>query len=129
MVDYNIIAKSVDYYTKEGFSYIETPWTVTEDVSKITKPEGVEDWIINSKKKCLIASGEQGFLYLYLKGFLPKGRLQTVTPCFREDVFDITHRKYFIKNELIITDDVTLESLDSIVNTANNFFKSLGFIT
>ena len=70
-----------------------------------------------------MASGEQSFLYLYLKNFLPKGKYQTVTPCFREEVFDETHTKYFMKNELIITDNVNKEELLRVVDICKKFFN------
>ena len=92
-----------------GFERIETPWLVTEAVDGITRPADVQPYRVESKNKNLIASGEQGFLYLYLKEYLPKGKFQTVTPCFRNDSFDYTHTKYFwliitfsIDNRIII---------------------------
>ena len=91
--------------------------------ANITKPENVSNWEISNKNKVLVGSGEQGFLYLYLKGFLPKGKFSTITPCFRDEKFDETHTKYFMKNELIITDDVTEESLECIISEAKQFFE------
>lgn len=124
MIDYGIIDRSIKFYENKGFSRIESPWTVTKEISGITKPEGKPDWEIIGKNKVLVASGEQSFLYLYLKGFLPKGMYQTVTPCFRDESFDKTHTKYFIKNELIITDNVTETSLGCIINYCKDFFES-----
>jgi hypothetical protein len=123
MIDYNIIAESVKYYEKCGFSRIESPWTVTKDISDITKPEGIPNFSISEKSKVLVASGEQSFLYLYNKGFLPKGKFQTTTPCFRDETFDVWHTKYFIKNELIITDDVSKEQLRNVIHSARDFFR------
>lgn len=123
MIDYNRINKSIQFYESNGFKRIESPWTVTKAVSSITKPEGKSDWEIVGKDKVLVASGEQSFLYLYLKGFLPKGKYQTVTPCYRDEVFDQTHTKYFIKNELIITDDVSETSLMSVINICKQFYE------
>lgn len=124
MIDYSIIDRSIQFYEKRGFSRIESPWTVTKEVSNITKPVGKTDWEILGKDKVLVASGEQSFLYLYLKGFLPPGKYQTVTPCFRNDVFDKTHTKYFIKNELIITDDISDLSLKKIISDCKDFYES-----
>ncbi len=124
MIDYGRLDRSVSFYEQKGFSRIESPWTVTKEISAITKPPGKIDWEINGKDKVLVASGEQSFLYLYLKGFLPKGKYQTITPCFREETFDKTHTKYFIKNELIITDDVTDKSLESVINDCKRFYES-----
>lgn len=125
MIDYRLIQDSIIHYDCMGYKRIETPWLVTEAVDSITRPKDVEPFIVPAKKKNLIASGEQAFLYLYLKEYLPKGRFQTVTPCFRNDSFDFTHTKYFIKNELIDTEDVTEKNLIDTVERAKTFFDPL----
>lgn len=125
MIDYNLINSSILYYEDKGFKRIETPWLVTEAVDSITRPKDITPFVVETKKKNLIASGEQAFLYLYLKEYLPKGKFQTVTPCFRNDSFDFTHTKYFIKNELIQTEITTNSELEKIVGQAKNFFDSL----
>lgn len=123
MINYSIIHDSTIYYEQAGFQRIESPWAITKGISNITKPMGADDFTIAEKNKVLVASGEQSFLYLYSKGFLPKGKFQTITPCFRNDTFDEFHTKYFIKNELIITDDVSKLALISMVRLARNFFR------
>lgn len=123
MIDYKIVADSIDYYESRGFKRIESPWTVSEYVDNLTKPEGVTSFQLKHNNKCLVASGEQSFLYLYLKEFLPKGQFQTTTPCFRYEEFDYQHTKYFIKNELIKTDVVDLMELEKIVEISLGFFK------
>jgi hypothetical protein len=124
MIDYKIIADSVQFYETKGFSRVEVPWTVTKQVSNITKPQGALDFELKHKNnKVLVASAEQGFLYQYLKGFLPKGRFQAITPCFRFEDFDELHTKYFVKNELIITDEVNLRTLYSTIAYARIFFQ------
>jgi hypothetical protein len=123
MINYNIIGNSISYYEQKGFKRIESPWTVTKATSDITRPVGAAEFTISEKNKVLVASGEQSFLYLYNKDFLPKGKFQTVTPCFRNDVFDSLHTKYFIKNELIITDDTSKKQLQYIINCARDFFR------
>lgn len=125
MIDYNNIHKSIEYYSKNGFQRIESPWTVSEYISNITKPKDRTNFTLEHNKKVLVASGEQSFLYLYLKNFLPKGKFQTVTPCFRDEMFDLWHTKYFIKNELIITDNVNLKSLLYVIDIAAGFFSQL----
>ena len=122
MINYSIIADSIEYYEAHKFKRIESPWTVTPAISNITKPKGVGDFSIVEKNKVLVASGEQSFLYLYNKGFIPKGSFQTVTPCFRDDAFDSLHTKYFIKNELIKTDDVNENALLNVIRNAVMFF-------
>lgn len=123
MIDYGRLDRSILFYQDKGFSRIESPWTVTKEVSGITKPKEKIDWEILGKNKVLVGSGEQSFLYLYLKGFLPKGKYQTITPCFRDEVFDKTHTKYFMKNEIIITDKVDEESLMEVINICKDFFE------
>lgn len=123
MINYNIIQKSIDYFESKGFKRIEVPWLVTEAIDSITKPEKSDPYVVSSKNKNLIASGEQGFLYLYLKEYLPLGKFQTTTPCFRNDNFDLTHTKYFVKNELIQTVDVNENTLLEILNNSIDFFS------
>jgi seryl-tRNA synthetase len=124
MIDYNRLSRSLEYYEKIGYKRVESPWTVTKSISDITKPEGATDWTILEKNKVLVASGEQSFLYMYLKGFLPKGKFQTITPCFRDEPFDELHTKYFMKNELIITDNISEENLNKIINDAKTFLEN-----
>lgn len=123
MINYSIISDSIEYYEKFGFSRIETPWLVSDKIENITRPQGAISFEVKHNGKCLVASGEQSFLYQYVKGFLPKGQYQTVTPCFRYEEFDFLHSKYFIKNELIKTDIVNEEELDKIVEIALNFYQ------
>ena len=124
MINYQNIQDSINYYEKRGFQIIESPWTVTKYVDDITKPKDVISFELKHNDKCLVASGEQSFLYLYLKGFLPKGKFQTTTPCFRFNTFDYYHTKYFIKNELIQTDIVTTVKLENIIDDCLQFYQS-----
>jgi hypothetical protein len=123
MINYQIIADSNLYYENNGFKRIESPWTVSEYVDNITKPKDVISCQLKHNNKCLVASGEQSFLYLYLKEFLPKGQFQTTTPCFRQDNFDYQHSKYFIKNELIKTDIVNNDELVKITEVCLKFYR------
>jgi hypothetical protein len=124
MINYKIISDSIDFYESKGFTRIESPWTVTEAISSITKPKDAREFKLQHEDgKVLVASGEQSFLYLFNKGFLPKGRYQTTTPCFRHEPFDSLHTKYFIKNELIDTKNVDTARLQDIVAIAFDFFS------
>ena len=124
MIDYQKLADSVTYYEGKGFRRIESPWTVTRQVSEITKPAGKKEFALaHEDGKVLVASGEQSFLYLYLKGFLPLGQYQTITPCFRHEAFDQLHTKYFVKNELIETQNVSVERLMEMIIIAKDFFS------
>lgn len=123
MIDYSKINHSIEHYEKLGFKRVESPWTVTLGISDITCPPGGKNFTIAEKNKVLVASGEQSFLAMYNKGFLPKGKFQTVTPCFRDETFDDSHTKYFIKNELIVTDKVDDLNLKLTINAAYTFFS------
>lgn len=123
MIDYKLLADSIEFYESKGFKRIEAPWTVSEYVDSITKPEDRPHYQLKHNDKCLVASGEQSFLYLYLKEYLPLGRYQTVTPCFRYEAYDLFHEKTFMKNELIITDDVSKTNLKMLIDSAMEFFK------
>lgn len=123
MINYQILNESIDYYSSMGFKRIESPWMVDKGVSDITKPVEFPDFTVKEEGKCLVASGEQSFLDLYNKGLLPKGRFQTITPCFRKDKVDEWHLESFIKNELIITDfSVNQKELEKTINIAADFF-------
>lgn len=126
MIDYNKIEQSIQYYKMFGYKRIESPWLVSKSISDITRPNDLNydnDYIIKRNDKHLVSSGEQSLLYLNLKKFIPLGKYQTVTPCFRNESFDFTHSKYFIKNELMITEgDIDSEQLDTIIKQARNFF-------
>lgn len=126
MIDYSVIAHAIRYYEANGFLRVEVPWTVTEEVLNITKPEGAKHnyQLRHDNGKCLVASAEQSFLYQYLKGFLPKGRFQATTPCFRFENYDELHTKNFIKTELIITDKVDTEELKKVIGQTFNFFRN-----
>lgn len=123
MIDYSKIANSISFYEEKGFKRIESPWTVSRYTDEITKSTNTISFELKHNNKRLVASGEQSFLYLYLKGFLPKGKFQTVTPCFRFESFDNLHSKYFIKNELIDTEAPHVFRLAEIVKTSLEFFQ------
>lgn len=125
MIDYKLLNDSLVYYENLGFKRVEAPWAVSERVDNITKPADRISFQLKHNNKCLVASGEQSFLYLYLKNFLPKGQFQTITPCYRYEAFDFLHTKYFMKNELIKTDVVTSSELIKIVDIALGFYRPL----
>ena len=129
MIDYTILGNSLKYYKKAGFQKVEVPWYVPEYIDKITNPCRSFK-IDNNDDKCIVGSGEQGFLYMYSEGKLDKGMYQSITPCYRvEDVYDELHKVYFIKNELIMTNDVGYYALGYVIECAKNFFESYGIQT
>jgi hypothetical protein len=123
MINYKLLGLSSEYYENNGFARVEIPWAVSEYTDKITKPKDVISFQLKHNNKCLVASGEQSFIYQYLKGFLPLGQFQGITPCFRFESFDFEHSKYFMKNELIKTDVVNDYELRKIVDLCLDFYK------
>lgn len=136
MINYKLLDLASNYYSGIGYDRVESPWLVTKEISDITKPVGASSHIVRkdteTKEKVFVASGEQSFLYLINKGFLPiAGKFHTITPCMRNDAFDSTHTKYFMKLELIdynTNSILTIDAIDKVVYTmveqALVFFKS-----
>jgi hypothetical protein len=132
MIDYGLINNAIDYYDSQGFLRIETPWLVSKDIADLTKPLDASTYIVQkdveTKQKAFVASGEQSFLYLINKGHMPSsGRYQTVTPCLRDDAWDTTHMKNFVKLELIEYNiDVNIDDaarVKRMVDQALGFFS------
>lgn len=123
MINYNNIISSINYYKGCGFTQINAPWIVPSYILDITKPVQSNSILLQDKKQGLVASGEQSFLFMIASGELPRGRYQTVTPCFRDDNVDQIHQKWFLKNELIETDIVNEYELEKVTGLALNFFR------
>lgn len=123
MIDFKLLNESIIYYEEKGFKRVETPWTVSEKVDNITKPADRIAFQLKHNDKCLVASGEQSFLYLLIKGFIPPGKYQTITPCFRFEPFDLYHTKYFMKNELIITENPISRNMVRMLEEAVEFYE------
>lgn len=126
-IDYKKISDAIDFYENLGFKRVEAPWWVPKEIMNITKPkdspEGSE-YFLSKNNKCLVASAEQSFLYMANQGMLPPGKYQATTPCFREEIQGPMKRKYFIKNELIITDSPDPVNLLLVIDQALSFFKT-----
>ena len=129
-INYKNITDSQDFYQNLGYKNIEIPWYVTQPIMDITKPDDINsgDYYLKKNDKVLVASGEQSFLYLMVKGILTEGYYQGVTPCFRFEKIDSLHRKTFMKNELIyasynVNNDLN-EEFEKILGDAKTFFKT-----
>lgn len=129
MIDYKLLGEAQSYYSKFGYNYIEVPWMVSANCDNITKPAGVKEMKIEYNGKHIIASGEQGFLYLRMKGYINDGRYQTITPCFRNEAQDNIHQKMFMKCELIefvpigMDMDELKAKMDDVAKDAYAFFE------
>ena len=113
MIDYSLLADASLLYEKAGFSKIEAPWLVPDDVMAITASPGATMFPLLDEG-LLVASGEQSLLSLWSRGKLPTGRWQCTTPCFRDDDLDDLHRRYFMKLELIDTEPSDQKLNDTI---------------
>jgi hypothetical protein len=103
MIDYELLGLAVKQYQDVGYNQIEVPWRISDEILNISKPLYVKtpNYKLEGTAKSLIASGEQGFMYLMAKGQLGPGLYQTITPCFRNEPHDELHQKQFMKVELI----------------------------
>lgn len=104
VINYQHLHLASEAYEGLGYRRLEVPWWATADIVNVTRPVGAgPNYMVSVNGKALLASGEQGFLYLINKGQLPPGLYQTITPCFRNEPYDLYHRKQFMKLELIDT--------------------------
>lgn len=129
LIDYSVMAKSIEHYEALGYRRVEAHWWVPEDIMMITAPKDRESkdllYKLTKNNKCLVASGEQSFLYMANQGMLVPGKYQTVTPCFRDEIQGPLRRKYFLKNELINTETVNEDTLEIMIGAAMSFFRTV----
>lgn len=128
---YSTINHSTIFYPLNGFKYIDTPWTVNETISNITKPTDKKDFPVNDK--VLVASGEQSFLQLINDNKIQPGQYCTITPCFRDEKIETEmHKQYFMKTELIywerLSTDVNQRTkmhniMHDMINLCKDFFE------
>jgi hypothetical protein len=112
MIDYALLSYAASYYSKRGYSEIEVPWLVDVEYANLTCPPGGTNLNVPGlENKCLVCSGEQGFLSLAKT--LSPGKYFTITPCFRkEPVLNRWYKTGFMKLELF-----SPEARDTIVQT------------
>jgi len=121
MINYSNISESIQFY-QEKYQYypINVSWTAGADFINITLPENRKG--IKSDLGILVGSAEQSILELVRTKSL-KGKYQATTPCFRDDLIDNLHQKYFLKTELFNNISVTRNSLDEMITAAKTFFE------
>lgn len=109
--NWNNLARTVEHFTRQGFTYIEVPWLVPGEVTAITAPHPLcGDF--STVAGDLVGSAEQSFIHLMQQGKLGKGRYVTLSPCFREEkVHNNLKRPWFMKVELIAVDEEVTEEL------------------
>lgn len=127
MINYSNIALAIDKFKELGYQYVETPWLVGEDIDMITKPKDIPPLRVNPKNKNLVASAEQGFLYNTIKGYMPEGKFISAGPCFRDETYDVTHKKQFFKVEAFINVNVNKDNLMRLMdNVLDLYIKHFG---
>lgn len=124
-INYRNIATALDFYKSYGFTYIETPWVVDQDIIDITCPQERFALKVGDHTSALVGSAEQGFLQLVKDKVLPEGYYVTAGPCFRvEDIIDEYHQSQFFKIELfanVNTEERALIMADALLSAANSF--------
>ena len=127
-IDYSKIEEAIRYYSNQGFKYIEVPWIVSLASIERTLPPSRKstDSFLGSH----VASAEQSFIEMIQNGTLSPGKYVSCTPCFRDDLVDETHHKWFIKVELLDFDafnelgaEITNSRLKDLITTAKTFFE------
>jgi hypothetical protein len=130
-IDYTLIAKAVEFYTKAGYKYIEVPWSVPKATGRMTYPDLSQKtmWDTNYDVDVLVGSGEQGFLDMMAWGQLRQGKYVCVTPCFRyEPQPDYLHKLWFMKVELIDTISPTYPNVIPMLSLATEFYETVAKI-
>lgn len=127
IIDWSLISKALEFYKERGFTYIETPWFVSEEALIATLSEekgGVGQEIEDGY---LVGSAEQGFYQMMLDGSIQPGRYVSASPCHREDEEDEIHYRSFFKVELIEIFGTSQihGSFANVAEVANEFFMSL----
>jgi len=104
-IQYSLIAKAIEFYHLNGYSYIEAPWVVSKDALSATLPPnkfGYGLYHPNQPLNYLVGSAEQSLIQMMLNGDLKYGdKICAAGPCFRDDIIDEFHFPYFFKVELM----------------------------
>jgi hypothetical protein len=121
-INWERLIESMAFYTSLGYKYRDLNWTVSKDVSEITKPNDRKDYFVEDR--AVVASGEQSFLELLKHGRIKQGKYHGITPCFRDETtIDYLHQRYFMKVELIDTKNTNHESLEDMIIIAKEYYS------
>lgn len=124
----SLIDKSICYWQKQGYVFVDLPWVIEERYTRATCPPGGKEVVTPYGN--LVASGEQSFLKLYTEKSLPLAPGYVGwTPCFRDEpFFDQLHQFYFLKAEVFVplTDKAAgPQALDELVARQTELFRAL----
>lgn len=103
IISYQRLAEAIAYYKELGYQYIEVPWWVTEDITRVTLPEPLQPIRVGDTDQefDFIGSAEQGFIDLFNTASLRANTLYvSCSPCIRREQEDALHQQSFMKVEL-----------------------------
>lgn len=123
MYDLHLLSLASSFFQKKEYVYSPVPWLVDEASVRATlDPTEKDPW--HCAGGYLIGSGEQGFIQI-LPTIAPNSRLCTLTPCFRDEVEDEFHQRWFVKLELF-SNIVTEAEFGYMLCSCTEFYSSLG---
>jgi hypothetical protein len=101
-IDYALLGQAKEFYSDQGYTYVEVPWIVDEKLSYSTHKDEAGKFILDDYRH-LVGSGEQAFIGMaQAEELLPYKKYMTITPCFRKGENDETHAEEFMKLELFM---------------------------
>ena len=125
MINWERIARAVVFYKTCGYRYIETPWAVPEATHSLTSDKAPK-----ISENIPVASAEQGFLHLMLRGkLLPGVDYVSAGPCFRpEDEGRPFSQPHFFKVELFkySSSGYKVDVVDHLLPATQFFYSELG---
>lgn len=112
VINWLLLGTAVEFYKALGYTYIEVPYAVPEDIIRLTlPPQYAPDEVPGLG--CLVGSAEQSLLALDL----PDGRYMAVSPCFRpEPVLNKYYQRHFMKVELFQTGDRFMDPIQMLID-------------
>lgn len=122
-INWGRIGRAVEFYKALGYTYVELPWTASENYMQATIGRV---HMLNSDLGFLVGSAEQAFIERDGKRNLPKGKYVACTPCFRDDVKDDTHNKTFMKVEIYQNDVVSPSEMTRTLANVRKFLVQEG---
>lgn len=120
-INWSLLWESVEYYKNKWFECIDCPWIIPQEFTRITSPDRNNSFATAFWD--LVGSSEQSFVYLSLSNQIKPWKYVTLTPCYRDEPEDNTHKKYFMKTELFQSVEVNEQELDNIIKTCYEFFE------
>lgn len=119
LIDYSKVNEAINYYNRLGFKYIPVPWIVSDEAFSITKDLRT----FENNNNVNVASGEQSFLQLVLRGKLKEGRYQCCTAYntgsewyMRVELFDFIGYK-------LLNMDKQRERVNNVANISQSLFS------